>query len=860
MPQAQPKPWEKYQAEAGPWLKYAQPAPLLTSPTLESGRESIAAQKEAALAEKSPVTRLLFQPADWAMKARDWLTKKVEKRTSEASELPEPLRGPGAFMASYPLEVGKTLLSQVSPGGVAMAAASAVPAARPALLALSPVFAAQGAEEATRPREEWESQADVLERRLGGAGQMVGGVTGTVAGARAAARRLGPAAARIGLRRPAVVQSVVKQAMALPPGAVNGAEDIFRASAPTGKQVGFRENLYAAAGDLAEVGRKLDLSKARGGVANPEMRPRATVKALDGYLKEMFETERAPQIERHGMREVATNLSADAIEGVNHVARTGGTTEIRALAEKMKTAPTATIGELDQLARTVNQELISYEQMSKQARTQARITNRKLGSLKALDRALSDSINAELTGRGEVGLVNYERRFAALSQIRNQLQARMTAVELQRSSMPGRMARATLGGKYGVASASQAAIADVNIGKLLEKGFAQLAKTKLQPNKGTAGSATLPETPTPPETPPVRGLLPAPSATQLPPAGAPPASAPPTPLRPTPVDVSAAGNVAWPRQMSIQDLKAQAIRLREASRMMQEKAATALDPQKRQALQKVADSQAAKAAEIEEQMRARTAAIEEKQAPPKAAEVPKEAPKPAKPEWMMTPEEWGDLPANRQMMGRGGMSMYQAMIRRAIAEGKAVPEEMVRRFGEPKPSEALQRPPSETLNAMAQGKTPTYDALPEQIKAAIDSELEGLPHLPKALREARVKELAKYGEKGSPRREKIAKEYRKKFAAEIEHIERGKATGMPLRMSRRDIQELGGAPGIRAKADRVQAAIESKIGESALKLTWLPDGRYRIKGIAGTFPTVESAQSYLRKYNEANGTNYHLLR
>jgi hypothetical protein len=105
-----------------------------------------------------------------------------------------------------------------------------------------------------------------------------------------------------------------------------------------------------------------------------------------------------------------------------------------------------------------------------------------------------------LANRGEPGISEYERRYAGLSSVRDQLQSRMNAVELQRSNPVGRtvgpLLKVFTGGKSGIASASQAAVSDVNIGRELQTGFRELAQSGITPNRPTGTGA-----------PPVRGLL-----------------------------------------------------------------------------------------------------------------------------------------------------------------------------------------------------------------------------------------------------------------------------------------------------------------------------------------------------------------
>lgn len=274
----------------------------------------------------------------------------------------------------------------------------------------------------------------------------------------------------------------------LPPSAVSGAEDIFRAAAPTGMNKGFRGNVYAAVGDLADIGRKIDLAESKGGIINPDLRVRATVDAIRDHLDEMYKTERAPQIQRNADAPVKVAGNADAQRGLEYLESTAGQEQIRNLATKALGTldekgnrvggGTLTAAEADTLAQAANQNLKSFERMTPEGKTQASITNPKIGGLKALDQELGRNLNEVLTDNGENGLRDYERRFAALSAVRDQLESRMNAVELERQSL-GKYSKVITGGKSAIASASQAAVSSVNIGRTLQRGLRKLAQTEL---------------------------------------------------------------------------------------------------------------------------------------------------------------------------------------------------------------------------------------------------------------------------------------------------------------------------------------------------------------------------------------------
>lgn len=307
------------------------------------------------------------------------------------------------------------------------------------------------------------------------------------------------------LRKPEVAQFTVKDVMKLPPLAVSGAEDIFRAAAPVGKKPGFRNNLYAAAGDLAEIADTLDLSKHKGGISNPDMRARATVDAINNHLREMYQTERAPQIARNAENPVVLKPGNAASEALAVLEKDAAQESIRNVAGKASREP-LTVAELDALEQAVSQEMAPYRKMTPQERATAGMTNRTFAALNDLHKELKGALNGELQARGEVGLTNYERRYAALSEVRNQLRDRVNAAELERISAPGRLLRGAAGGKAGIASASQASVANTSMGNRLQDGFSRLKASKLRADRGTAQSPT-----------PVKGLLPAPQpGTELP--------------------------------------------------------------------------------------------------------------------------------------------------------------------------------------------------------------------------------------------------------------------------------------------------------------------------------------------------------
>lgn len=296
----------------------------------------------------------------------------------------------------------------------------------------------------------------------------------------------------------------------LPKVALQGAEDVYRAAAPVGTNTRFRANVYAAAGDLAEVGRDAEtrLKASKGGVIQPDMRTRVTVDAINNHLSEMYQQERAPQIANHPDAPVPLDLSEDGQAGLNAMSRSGEA-NVRAIARRA-TSGTLSLAEADELARATNSELQKYESMDPAQQAAARVTSKSIAGLKELDRALSDGIDDQLQIDGQPGIKSYERRYAALSAIRNQLERRVQAAELNqgiKNSAPFRAVRdihsAVTGGPAGIASASQAAVADVPQGSMLERGLGRLAKSGIKANRAVPRpAAPLELTPPPGRVPP----------------------------------------------------------------------------------------------------------------------------------------------------------------------------------------------------------------------------------------------------------------------------------------------------------------------------------------------------------------------
>jgi hypothetical protein len=292
------------------------------------------------------------------------------------------------------------------------------------------------------------------------------------------------------------IKATVPGAEALPDKAVAGVDDLFRGASPRGGNPRALDNMVAAAGDLAEIGKSVDLSSSKGGNIAPDMRVRATVNAARLQLDKMYNEERLPQIQRHEDNPVAPPQGEDSTNGLSYIAEKAGTASDRAVATKAISGQPLTLGEADQLGRVVNSELHNFESLTGEKKAAMISTDRRINGLKQLDSDLSSSINGELQRNGEPGIAEYERRYAGLSAFRTALETRMNGAELMRTNPALQLYRALVSGSRNPAALGQAAVSDVRAGKFLQSGLKKLADSGITPNRGTS---------TPPPT--IRGLL-----------------------------------------------------------------------------------------------------------------------------------------------------------------------------------------------------------------------------------------------------------------------------------------------------------------------------------------------------------------
>lgn len=293
-------------------------------------------------------------------------------------------------------------------------------------------------------------------------------------------------------------------------------EDVFRAAGPP-SDPGFRSNVEVAANDLGNAYKRTPIPpEAKGGIINPDMRIRSSVDAINNELKSIYLTERVPQIARATQAGAQVQLrSVDSAVLTDISKRLSRTLPINDPAigavQKLMADPRSvlSVAETDSLGRAVNTMLRDFESMTPADRAAAGITRRMAG-LKDLDRGISTDLNGRLRQLGLPGLEDYERRYAAMSSVRDGLERGMNKAEASRWSMRLREFFSPSGIHGGVSGNLS-----ISPGRRIESGMRTMAET-------STPTPTLPPPPSAAAGPAPPAPIPAPPAAAASPVGVPP--------------------------------------------------------------------------------------------------------------------------------------------------------------------------------------------------------------------------------------------------------------------------------------------------------------------------------------------------
>jgi len=217
-----------------------------------------------------------------------------------------------------------------------------------------------------------------------------------------------------------------------------GIQSLFRAFGPPSAPE-FRTALQDSAWDLQRIYSSIDKRLAspdvQGGVINEDMRFRVTLDAVEDYLRDMYRMGRQAQIqvgEQYGSRVVLEGNPRVLQETALRLARslpTDSVAQRTAMALARNPMRPVPIAEADELARAVNVELRKFESMTGSEQAAMRMSSKIKAGLKDMDVSLSNGLNNKLHEIGQPGLTDYERRYAALSRVREQLEKGMNKSE-----------------------------------------------------------------------------------------------------------------------------------------------------------------------------------------------------------------------------------------------------------------------------------------------------------------------------------------------------------------------------------------------------------------------------------------------
>lgn len=284
------------------------------------------------------------------------------------------------------------------------------------------------------------------------------------------------------------------------PQARRGVSNVTKAAAPSPSNSDFVERAYVAAPDLAEIERTTPLKGAKdaqgnpvkGGIVRPDYRLRQFVDNGRSYLDNLWQEQREPQIERNRM---APTTTREALTSGMEPA------DIKALEKKIGPLPEEIdLATADDLLNKTNAYLRRMEQLPAEQQYLAREVSPVLDNLSHMKDQLHGAIGDVLLSKGEPGVLDFNRRYGALSEVLDELRKGINPSEAEtlfsRIKVFG-----TLKGRIG---ASEGLLVRPSTGARLERGLGQLKKSGIAPPPST-------------EPPPARTITPPPVGEAPPP-------------------------------------------------------------------------------------------------------------------------------------------------------------------------------------------------------------------------------------------------------------------------------------------------------------------------------------------------------
>jgi hypothetical protein len=228
------------------------------------------------------------------------------------------------------------------------------------------------------------------------------------------------------------------------------------------------------------------------------------VKNADAHLDNLWNQERMPQIQRNANAVRSLDPVKQSILGsISDLDRENYPGAVQEINRRLMSMPdTENLSQLNDRLRDVNARRNAYRGMTPQERAAANITSPQMDSLNAEHQALQQVISDELANRGEAGIRDFDRRYGALSEVRDALRDQMNSTEATRLLD---QVRGWISPSGGVGLHERLPLTPSR-GRTLETGLQRLARSSLQ----------TPTTPAP-NPPRIAGRLPAPPTILAPP-------------------------------------------------------------------------------------------------------------------------------------------------------------------------------------------------------------------------------------------------------------------------------------------------------------------------------------------------------
>lgn len=209
-----------------------------------------------------------------------------------------------------------------------------------------------------------------------------------------------------------------------------GTEKMFKAAAPSANDQDFRERLSESAPDIAQLAKEKPLTS-KGGIINPDFRPREFVQNLSDYMDNLWKQEYKPQIDRTASAQAPLDAVKTAMEeSISQVDKEKQPGLVNSLQEEVNRMPrTETIGQMEARRVQLSDKLNRYYRANPAEQVAMENQNFNVAATKAEYNAVLDTLDKSLKANGEAGGVGPRGRYGNLSEVRGYIAKQMNPTE-----------------------------------------------------------------------------------------------------------------------------------------------------------------------------------------------------------------------------------------------------------------------------------------------------------------------------------------------------------------------------------------------------------------------------------------------